>query len=553
MTTTSLNAQQALYKGTGAGTVARTAASKFGDVVSVKDFGATGDNSTDDTTAIQAALTYAQTISGRVYFPRGTYLVSSALSLTPSFLGIRIEGENMTGVTIKATGSMAAVFSFTDVSANGGFVFSELTIDGNGLAARGIQSAQIRYMSVDRVLIKNTTTAAVDIAEGWDQNITRCFIQNNAGDGLRLGTNANNVNVTGCVISTNVGWGVRVDSGHGVNLRGNDLSANELGGIYMVRGSGTAGGGVLNVKDNYFEGNAAHAVPCTTTSGSAVLTGVSAANVAYANANIGKVITGTGIPSPATTILSATGSTITMSANATASASITAYITIGVTLSATFMATDILINGSSDPTLLSNAFPVSVSNIEGNNTTSYAAAQFVTEDPGVAQTIRIVGNSRLVYSTRSQNLFAAVGAGGIPGGFTIEGNQGFASNSGLGRKTLHDRVILTPNGGTVSINLATIGEEFTITPSSATAFTIAFPTNIIGNNNHPSYQYITIRIVNALGGGTALGAITWASGYKLAAWTNPADGFSRTITFSVDSFTTSSAVEVSRTPADVPN
>lgn len=58
----------------GTGAVARTVDAKLKDVVSVKDFGAKGDGTTDDTAAIQAALNSG---AKRVIFPAGTYLIGS--------------------------------------------------------------------------------------------------------------------------------------------------------------------------------------------------------------------------------------------------------------------------------------------------------------------------------------------------------------------------------------------------------------------------------------------------------------------------------------------
>lgn len=95
-----------------------------------------------------------------------------------------------------------------------------------------------------------------------------------------------------------------------------------------------------------------------------------------------------------------------------------------------------------------------------------------------------------------------------------------------------------------AVAIATKGEpgEFVITPTDGVAFTISNPTTpVVGAR-------LTIRIINSTGG--ALGAITWDTAYKLAAWTSPATGFSRSIDFQYDG---AHWIEVSRTPSDVPN
>ena len=65
----------------GAGAVTRTAQAKMRDVVSVKDFGATGDGVADDTAAIQAALNYCQTNGYKLLGAPGTYKISSTISI----------------------------------------------------------------------------------------------------------------------------------------------------------------------------------------------------------------------------------------------------------------------------------------------------------------------------------------------------------------------------------------------------------------------------------------------------------------------------------------
>ena len=82
---------------TGTGAVARTVDSKLKDVVSVKDFGAVGDGVVNDTVAVQAAVNHACGIGKSVYFPAGTYSVSTLL-ITNGIAGIYCEG------TIKGQG-----------------------------------------------------------------------------------------------------------------------------------------------------------------------------------------------------------------------------------------------------------------------------------------------------------------------------------------------------------------------------------------------------------------------------------------------------------------
>jgi hypothetical protein len=64
--------QNSNYQVTGTPT-ARNLVTRGGDVINVKDFGATGNGTTDDTAAIQAAITAAPA-GAAIYFPRGSYL-----------------------------------------------------------------------------------------------------------------------------------------------------------------------------------------------------------------------------------------------------------------------------------------------------------------------------------------------------------------------------------------------------------------------------------------------------------------------------------------------
>ena len=64
------------------GAINRSIQNKLSDYISVKDFGAVGDGTTDDTTAIQNAINSLSSTGGSVYFPTGQYLISTTLTVS---------------------------------------------------------------------------------------------------------------------------------------------------------------------------------------------------------------------------------------------------------------------------------------------------------------------------------------------------------------------------------------------------------------------------------------------------------------------------------------
>ena len=91
------------YQRSETGSVATTVQAKLEESVSVKDFGATGDNDTDDTAAIQAALNTGKS----VYIPIGDYKVSATIYLTTA--GQRLYGESRVDSKIKRTNTTSPV------------------------------------------------------------------------------------------------------------------------------------------------------------------------------------------------------------------------------------------------------------------------------------------------------------------------------------------------------------------------------------------------------------------------------------------------------------
>lgn len=87
------------YTPPGTSAVATTVRDKLREVVSVKDFGATGDGVTDDAAAINAAIGYANSKGGgTVFFPSGAYRVKSSVQY---LAGADLIGESMANTTLK--------------------------------------------------------------------------------------------------------------------------------------------------------------------------------------------------------------------------------------------------------------------------------------------------------------------------------------------------------------------------------------------------------------------------------------------------------------------
>ncbi len=94
----------------------------------VKDYGAIGDGSTDDTTAIQSAIT-ALSSGGTVYFPPGNYYITAQLTLLSN---IRVTGAK--GATIKPvlTGKGASDNNIFRIATLSNIMIDHIKIDGAG-------------------------------------------------------------------------------------------------------------------------------------------------------------------------------------------------------------------------------------------------------------------------------------------------------------------------------------------------------------------------------------------------------------------------------------
>ena len=106
--------------------IVRTLQQKLDDFANVKDFGAVGDGSTDDTAAINRAIANLQSVETtgkqrrRLYFPGGTYIVSDVIKIYPytNLIGDGMDSSIISQTNASAECVIRTVDSNGNISAN---------------------------------------------------------------------------------------------------------------------------------------------------------------------------------------------------------------------------------------------------------------------------------------------------------------------------------------------------------------------------------------------------------------------------------------------------
>lgn len=128
-------------------TTARALGSRLGEALSVRDFGAVGDDTEDDTDAIQGALDAAGAQDKPVFFPPGTYRVTASL-FAPAHEGLGIYG--CSGAAVHGVGFDGPILSVSGAAARG--------LEVRGLAFVGAGQAG----TVDGISCANTSALRLD-------------------------------------------------------------------------------------------------------------------------------------------------------------------------------------------------------------------------------------------------------------------------------------------------------------------------------------------------------------------------------------------------------
>jgi hypothetical protein len=225
-------------------------------IFNVKDYGATGDGTTDDTVAVQAAITAATVNGGIVWLPPGTY---SCDPLTYYYnVSIYGSGRQISIIQSRSAGSLLSIDS------TGYWASSKLqdfTLDGNNVGTTGLDVTANGYTTFSKIDVENFTGRGAYLHQLLIGRFYDChFNDNNIGvEGIINGAHAANLNsFINCLFSDNTSLGFKWSGGDVITLIGCSLEKNgttadgSTGGLYYAGLFNALG---LKISSCWFEDN----------------------------------------------------------------------------------------------------------------------------------------------------------------------------------------------------------------------------------------------------------------------------------------------------------
>lgn len=195
---------------------------------SVRDSGATGDGTTDDTAAIEKAIRQ----HGSVSFPRGTYRLTRTIEIPLSETGFAALSGDGTARIVMAGAGPAFFFkgSHEGSAAPSSFkppvwekertpMVSGIEIVGEHAEADGIEATGTMQITLSRVVVRKCRHAVHLTTRNRNVLIADCHLYENSGIGVFLDQlNLHQINVVGSHISYNGGGGIVSRGGNVRNL-----------------------------------------------------------------------------------------------------------------------------------------------------------------------------------------------------------------------------------------------------------------------------------------------------------------------------------------------
>jgi hypothetical protein len=484
-------------------------------IIDVKAYKAKGDGTTDDTAAIQAALNVysSQNLSGSIYFPPGSYKITSALTYHGgNSYGLRIQGAE--GTDRGPNGSVLRWYGAADV--------------GGVLQLLGANGCVVENLQIDGAAGGASTAAKYGLLLSYD-----------ASNG-NLGASGNilrNLGIGGCGRSGGPAGSACIALG---NAGGNQTDANVIDGCVLVGYStpGTTEAGIIvlgagNTKDFRIHGGSVtycqYAVEAVSLSGYLSCEGMQLANNTVADFRAGAgCITLTAIESEGSV----------MFLKGTTGANHASAIITGCSWTGTCAADDIMINHSGALILSGNYFAntrtgasvpkVTVGTGSTNNHTLISEGNFYQNATDSAPPFfdasvnNIKGGAGTAYANATGSFYLSGHAlgdlGGTSGALVALSPfiWGPLTHAGVLTFLTSPLLPVAAQGGNYTLTATDFYEEFDATVGAMTATLPAATAAIVGR----AYEIIKVdssaNAVNVAPNGTdTINGVTGATAYQL--------------------------------------
>jgi parallel beta-helix repeat protein len=303
MPQTKPTSEQVTFLAAGTGATQRTALDKLRDAVSVKDFGAAGDGTADDTAEIQAALDAVPAVGGCVYFPAGTYVVSAPLVVDSNTV---LVGDGMYVSKLSATTAFTSSQAMVYANTENNITIEDLGFFGNTNgtlgAGTGIHLKNGTRNQVRNCYVENTTQAGIRYEEQNNGIIDGCTLNACGRTGytdnhgiMLYSASGSAIQTYSCKVTSNTVTnsfrkGITTFSDlllYDLLISGNTVTGSGLGNIYVGGTAPASTHDKIRVVGNYVEGGPIN-IQVGATSNSVIDGNTCGANTT-ASANIGFV------------------------------------------------------------------------------------------------------------------------------------------------------------------------------------------------------------------------------------------------------------------------
>jgi hypothetical protein len=263
------------YTPGGTGAVSTDVESKLRERVSILDFMTSSEKAgivsgtVDVTAAIVAALAAANVGGGEVYAPAGTYLCGDIdwpgnnIKLIGASSGWGYDSSLAPKTIFKAKAGTTVMFDLVQTGTaqdRAGNVLQDIDIDGNAIAARGIDQAFGNVFT--RVRIRGCTEAGMHLAN-WTNSpeMNQCQFYLNTGVGLKVsGSSSTTFTLNECRMMQNTLGGILLEGGFGGKFNNCIVESNTGYGVKLDKVTGHTGSmGAFEFNTCWFEDNAATA------------------------------------------------------------------------------------------------------------------------------------------------------------------------------------------------------------------------------------------------------------------------------------------------------